>query len=110
MQMSNEEKKELLNRIRDLVKASCDYQANSDMLKSMDILSTRLLGYSLNENEKYAVLLSHSQHSQDCFNRLLGFLKIDFAHDPFWKEEERKAREKAEAMENMAGRVVCPLY
>ena len=109
MQMTNEEKKELLNRVRDLITASCNLQKNIDMLHSMENISQKMLGFSFTEEEKYAIQLKYSQRNSMFLNRLLDFLEIDFENDPFWKEEERKVKENAENMMNTAGRVVCPL-
>lgn len=110
MQMSNEEKKELLNRIRELINASCILQKNIDMLQSMENISQKMLGFNFTEEEKYAIQLKYSQRNRMFLNRLLDFLEIDFENDPFWKEEERKVKENAENMDNIAKRVACPLY
>ena len=110
MQMSNEEKKELLTRIRDLINASCNLQKNIDMIQSMDSISQKMIGLSFTEEEKYAIQEKYSKSNSMFLNRLLAFLDIDFENDPFWKEEERKVKENSENMMNNAGRVVCPLY
>lgn len=93
MQLTNEEKKQLIGIMRDIVLSACELQQQMDLLHTMSNLSDCMLGLKLSDGDYSKLIEERKQRYEDNSERFAKFLEIDFENDPFWKEVKDAEKE-----------------
>ena len=97
MQLTNDEKRQIMDAVQEIVRSACKLQHNIDMAQCMSNLSANIIGIKLSDEEMSCIIETYRKHNQACVNNFIEFLGIDLKNDPYWTQ----AKERAEEMKKM---------
>lgn len=93
MQLTNEEKKAILDAATALSRSGWMVQCSMDRYTAISNLAKAQMGLELSEEEQSALLVPYKKEHDEAVQKFLSLLEIDLK-DPWWSEQIRKAAEK----------------